>query len=112
MLTDPIADMLTRIRNAARAGHDEVECSTSRLRLAVAKVLSDEGFVGEVTTSQEGSHPSMKIRLRYDDGGRMMIDHVKRVSRPGRRVYVSAGQVPKVRNGLRRTDASLAFLER
>lgn len=100
MMTDPISDMLTRIRNAAQAGHSSAQCSSSRLKLAVAKVLSDEGFVGAVTTDASGKHELMTVGLRYTDDGRKMIDGIQRVSRPGRRVYVGAGEVPKVRSGM------------
>jgi small subunit ribosomal protein S8 len=100
MMTDPIADMLTRIRNAGRARHAFATCPTSKLKMAVAKVMSDEGFIGEVTQDASGTHPAIKIGIRYADDGRWMIDGIRRISRPGRRVYVGAGEVPMVRNGL------------
>jgi small subunit ribosomal protein S8 len=100
MMTDPIADMLTRIRNAATADHKSTQCAASRLKLAVAKVLTDEGFLGEVSTDESGVFPVMTLNLRYTDDGRHMIDNIRRVSKPGRRVYVGANDVPKVRNGL------------
>jgi small subunit ribosomal protein S8 len=100
MMTDPIADMLTRIRNAAHAGHAGTQCSASKLKLAVASVLKEEGFIGDVSTEEGASHATMRVTLRYADDGRHMIDGLRRVSTPGRRVYVSADEVPKVRNGL------------
>jgi len=100
MMTDPIADMLTRIRNAAHAGHAGTQCAASKLKLAVASVLKEEGFIGDVTTEEGASHATMQVTLRYTDDGRHMIDGLRRVSTPGRRVYVSADEVPKVRNGL------------
>ena len=100
MLTDPIGDMLTRIRNASRARHREVSCASSRLRLGVARVLQQEGFVAETRVEGEDRRPELRIRLRYDEDGRPMIDGIRRVSKPGRRVYVGVSEIPKVRNGL------------
>jgi small subunit ribosomal protein S8 len=100
MMTDPIADMLTRIRNAGMAGHIELTCPASKLKRAVAQVLSNEGFVGSVALKADGGHPQLVIQLRYRDGGGAMIDGIRRISSPGRRVYVGATEVPKVRNGL------------
>ena len=99
MMTDPIADMLTRIRNAARVGHAETRCPASKLKASVAKVLSDEGFIGDVL-SEDGPFPTLVLRLRYADEGRPMIDGIKRVSRPSRRVYVGSSEIPQVRSGL------------
>jgi small subunit ribosomal protein S8 len=100
MMTDPIGDMLTRIRNAGRVGHAEVKCPSSKLKASVARVLSDEGFVGEVKVETEGGYPTLTLALRYADDGRWMIDRIQRVSRPGRRVYVGVQEVPRVRKGL------------
>ncbi len=100
MMTDPIADMITRIRNGQRARHAETRIPASKLKLAVAKVLEAEGYVSDVRPDDEGPHPAIVVGLRYRQDGREMIDGLQRVSRPGRRVYVSAEEVPKVRNGL------------
>lgn len=100
MMTDPIADMLTRIRNAGVARHNEVRCPSSRIRAAIAGVLAAEGFLGEVRVDAEGERPELVMHLRYRDDGRLIIDGIRRISRPGRRVYVGADEVPKVRNGL------------
>jgi len=101
MMTDPISDMLTRIRNAGRVRHKQASCPASKLKLAVAKVLSDEGFIGAVSTDvDEANHPVIVMELRYRDDSTLMIDEIQRVSRPGRRVYVGAEEVPRVRNGL------------
>lgn len=104
MMTDPIGDMLTRIRNAGDARHDTTQCPASRLKLAVARVLSQEGFVGEVSSKQSaehsGSHDEMTIAIRYRDDGSVMLDGIRRVSKPGRRVYVGAKEIPRVRQGL------------
>ena len=100
MMTDPIADMLTRIRNAGMAQHMETSCPSSRLKLAVAKVLKAEGYLGEVRVEARGSYPLLVMGIRYGDGGQALIGGIRRVSKPGRRVYVSKDEVAKVRNGL------------
>jgi small subunit ribosomal protein S8 len=100
MMTDPIGDMLTRIRNAGRARHRATSCPASKLKMAVAKVLSSEGFVGEVSSQPGESYSSMTIGIRYRDDGRVMVDGIRRVSSPGRRVYVGTGEIPLVRKGL------------
>ncbi len=100
MMTDPVGDMLARIRNAGHARHARMTCPSSKLKLAVAKVLSAEGFVGDVTTGGDEKKPTLTIELRYQDGGRLMIDGMRRVSRPGRRIYLGAGDVKQVRAGL------------
>lgn len=100
MMTDPISDMLTRIRNAGRSQHAEMRCPSSRLKQAVANVLSSEGFVGEVRVEEAEGKTELVVNLRYSEDGSMMIDEIHRVSTPGRRVYVGAEDVPRVRNGL------------
>jgi small subunit ribosomal protein S8 len=100
MMTDPISDMLTRIRNAGRARHVKTKCPASKVKLAIAKVMSAEGFLGDVSLNQQGSHPELEIGIRYGDSGDMIIDGIRRVSKPGRRIYVGASEIPKVRNGL------------
>jgi small subunit ribosomal protein S8 len=100
MMTDPISDMLTRIRNAGMANHSETTCSFSKKKLAVAKVLEAEGFVGEVSVEARDGFPVMIIGIRYEDDDVPLIDGIKRVSTPGRRVYVGVSDIPKVRNGL------------
>jgi len=100
MMTDPLSDMLTRIRNAGIAGHFETSCPSSRLKHGVAKVLREEGFLESVDVEGETGRRVLRMRLRYGPEGRMIIDGLKRVSRPSRRVYVGAKEIPKVRNGL------------
>lgn len=100
MMTDPVGDMLTRIRNAGGARHAQMSCPASKLRLAVATVLSREGFIGAVSTDGDEKKPTLTIELRYQDDGKLMIDGMRRVSRPGRRIYVGAGEVKQVRAGL------------
>jgi len=100
MLTDPIADMLARIRNAGQARHSTVELPASKLKVAVAEVLAEAGYLAEVGTETRGGKPTLVLALRYDDDGDPLIDGLRRVSRPGRRVYVNAEQIPQVRRGL------------
>jgi small subunit ribosomal protein S8 len=100
MMTDPIGDMLTRIRNAGSARHASTTCPSSRQKLAVARVLQEAGFLGSVAVEAREGHPVMVIDLRYDDSGRALIDGIRRVSKPGRRVYVGKTQLPRVRRGL------------
>jgi small subunit ribosomal protein S8 len=100
MVTDPIGDMLTRIRNGAQARHAQVRCPSSRLKLGIARVLAREGFLSDVREEEESGRPTLVIDLRYDADGASVIDGIRRVSRPGRRVYVGVGGIPKVRNGL------------
>ncbi len=98
MQTDPIADMLTRIRNAATARHERCEMPSSKIRLGIAKLLKEEGFVDDVRES-EGPKKTLTIVMRYDRARSSAIDGVRRISRPGRRVYVRHDQIPRVRNG-------------
>jgi len=100
MMTDPIGDMLTRIRNAGAARHTRTTCPSSRQKLAVARVLQEAGFLGSVAVEAREGHPVMVIDLRYDDAGRALIDGIRRVSTPGRRVYVGRSELPRVRRGL------------
>ncbi|MDR0827456.1 MAG: 30S ribosomal protein S8 [Desulfovibrio sp.] len=95
MLTDPIADMLTRIRNAHLALHKEVSVPGSRMKKAIAAILKQEGYVEDVTDSDK----SFTIALKYS-GGKPAISGLKRISKPGRRVYVGSSQIPRVQNGL------------
>lgn len=98
-MTDPIADMLTRIRNAIAANHTRVDIPGSKLKLEVARILKEEGYINNFVTKEEGSKYSIRIFLRYDAKGTSSITHLARVSRPGRRVYVGATDIPKVLGG-------------
>ncbi|MBI5654417.1 30S ribosomal protein S8 [Candidatus Uhrbacteria bacterium] len=95
MHTDPIADFLTRIRNAQAAHHDLVELPSSRLKYTVAKILEREGFVGAVSEKSEGAKKILAVGLKYD-GKQPAIRSVVRVSKPGKRVYRGAGELPRV----------------
>ncbi|MBW2241561.1 MAG: 30S ribosomal protein S8 [Deltaproteobacteria bacterium] len=100
MMTDSVADMLTRIRNAGIAGQSETSCPSTKLKLAIAKVLQAEGFLDEVFVEAQDGRPVLRLKLRYGQNGRMIIDGLRRVSKPSRRVYVGVKEIPKVRNGL------------
>lgn len=99
-MTDPIGDMLTRIRNAQQRGKNKVLSPTSRLRERVLAVLQQEGFIrGFATTELDGKRPELEIELKYYDGEPVIRD-IRRVSKPGRRVYASVDTIPTVFNGL------------
>lgn len=99
-MTDPIADMLSRIRNAASAAHSDVEIPASKIKESIAKILVDEGYADGYEVVQNGSHPSINIRLRYSEEREPAIEGIRRVSRPGRRVYRGAQELPRVLGGL------------
>ena len=98
-MTDPIADMLTRIRNAIAANHPRVDIPGSKLKLEMARILKEEGYINNYVTKGEGVKYMIRIFLRYDAKGTSSITHLSRVSRPGRRVYVGATEVPRVLGG-------------
>ena len=102
-MTDPIADFLARIKNGIRARKQLVECPRSNLKLRIAEILQQEGFVQGVTSSEDNKQGLLKLTLRYDgraSASGNAITGMRRVSRPGQRAYVPAKQVPRVRNGL------------
>jgi small subunit ribosomal protein S8 len=98
-MTDPIADMLTRIRNAIAAKHPRVDIPGSKLKIEVARILKEEGYINSYVTKTEGIKYTIRVFLRYDAKGTSSITHLARVSRPGRRVYVHSKGVPKVLGG-------------
>lgn len=100
MLTDPIADMLTRIRNANMALHDVVRMPTSKLKVGVAEVLVDEGYISGYDVEGEGARSELVVRLKYDAQRRRVLTGIKRISKPGRRVYADHESVPKVLGGM------------
>ena len=106
MMTDPISDMLTRIRNAGRVRHAEVRLPASGLKAAIAQVLVNEGFVAGVRADTDGRFPEIVLSLRYADTGAFMIDGIRRVSRPSCRVYRGSDSIPRVRNGMGMTVVS------
>lgn len=98
-MSDPIADLLTRIRNGQSAGKVTVRMPASKKKLAVAKVLKDEGYISDVSTTEQDNKPVMEVALKYFQG-QPVIEVVKRVSRPGLRIYKGSNDIPKVRGGL------------
>jgi len=98
--TDPIADLLTRIRNAQIAKHDRLDVPVSRLKVEIAKLLKDEGFIKNFREIEAVPQGTLRIFLRYSTEGVPAISHLQRVSKPGRRVYRKAEEIQPVRNGL------------
>ncbi len=99
-MTDPIADLLTRIRNAAHARKEQVDVPWSKVKAQVVEVLTAEGFLKEHSVIEQDGHQVLRVWLKYDAGNRPVIVGLKRVSRPSLRVYVGADQVPPIRGGL------------
>lgn len=98
-MTDPIADMLTRIRNAIMASYGAVDIPVSQLKINIAKVLKSEGFIQNYKVVAERRRGNIRIVLKYDEDGESIIGGLKRVSKPGRRVYTGSDKVPRVLNG-------------
>jgi len=99
MQTDPIADYMTRIRNALRSGHDEVQIPSSRLKIEISRILKEQGYIREFEPSPARVGKAIKISLKYSEDRRPVILGFERVSRPGRRRYVDHTQVPRVDGG-------------
>ena len=99
-ITDPIADMLTRIRNATMARHDHALVPTSKMKLAIAKILKDEGFISDYEVLKDKSDRVIKIHLRYMEDKRPAISGMERVSKPGLRIYARKKEIPRVYGGL------------
>ena len=103
MLTDPIADLLTRVRNGGHARRVSVSMPDSRIRREIARVLKENGYIEDFVSDRAEKKPTLTIRLRYHDGRRSgipIIERIERVSKPGRRVYVGHKEVPMVRSGI------------
>ena len=100
MNTDPIADMLTRIRNANLVSHPSVEMPSSKLKVALARLLKEEGFISNYEEKVEGSFKTLIIELKYDENNKPVITNLKRVSKPGLRIYAGHDELPKVLGGL------------
>ena len=99
-MTDPVADLLTRIRNAQRAGLEEIDLPASKLKLKVCEVLRDEGFLREVSFKPDETQGTLHLVLKYDEEKRPAISEIRRQSKPGLRRYVRHTEIPKVMNGL------------
>ncbi len=100
VMTDPISDMLTRIRNAAKARHDMMELPSSNVKAMIAKILKDEGYIKNFRVIDDDKQGILKIYLRYDPKRESMIQGINRISRPGLRRYCKADQIPEVLKGL------------
>jgi small subunit ribosomal protein S8 len=98
--TDPIADMLTRIRNAVAVGHERVVMPSSKMKVGIAQILADEGFIDRFEVTQNGHSRKLELVLRYGERRRPAIVGIKRVSRPGHRVYRGALELPRVQGGI------------
>jgi len=99
-MSDPVADMLTRIRNAILAKYNRVDIPASRLKISIAKVLKAEGYIRNYKVVKDDKQGLLRVYLRYDEQARPVIQGLKRISSPGRRVYAGSDELPKVLNGL------------
>lgn len=99
-MTDPIADMLTRIRNAGMARHTKLDMPSSNIKEAVANVLKEQGYIKNVKIASDNKQGLLRIYLKYDAANKPVINEIQRVSTPSRRVYVSKDDIPQVKNGL------------
>jgi small subunit ribosomal protein S8 len=99
-INDPIADMLTRLRNAVAVGHARVSMPASKLKVNIAQILVDEGYIDRFELAENGHRRSIELVLRYGERRQPAIEGIKRVSRPGHRVYRGAGELPRVQGGL------------
>jgi small subunit ribosomal protein S8 len=100
MMTDPIADMLTRIRNAIKARFDKVQIPSSSVKVNIAKILKEEGYIRSWHVIEDSKQGMLEVSLKYGEKGEPVITELIRLSKPSRRVYVNKGSVPKIRNGL------------
>ena len=99
VLSDPISDFLTRFKNASRAGNDEFSAPFSKIKAEIARILKEEGYIWNYEVDTSGQFPALKVTTKFVDGTPALTD-LKRVSKPGRRQYVGAGEIPRVLNGL------------
>jgi small subunit ribosomal protein S8 len=100
MMTDPVADMLTRIRNASQALHESVSMPSSKFKEEVARILAAEGYVAGYQVHTEGAKKTLEVTLKYGSDRQRIISGLRRVSKPGRRVYAGAGELPRTQGGL------------
>ncbi len=100
VVTDPIADMLTRIRNAVAVGHERVSMPSSNVKVRIAQILVDEGFIDRYDVSEDGHRRQLELVLRYGERRRSVIEGIKRISRPGHRVYRGSRELPRVQGGI------------
>jgi small subunit ribosomal protein S8 len=100
MVSDPIADFLTRIRNASRAEHEKVDIPSSKLKLRMAEILKDEGFIKNFRIIEDDKQGTLRVYLKYGSGSEKIISGIVRVSRPGRRIYVTKDKIPTILGGM------------
>jgi small subunit ribosomal protein S8 len=100
VLTDPVADMLTRIRNANKALHDNAEMPSSKLKVEIARILKEEGYIRDYHVDESGAHPQLVVELKYGRSRERVLNGLKRVSKPGRRIYASKDRLPRVLGGM------------
>jgi small subunit ribosomal protein S8 len=100
MVTDPIADLLIRLKNGSQRRHETISVPASKLKRAILEILKKEGYVDSVEDGVEDGHPVLKVQLRYVNEGEPMITGLQRISKPGRRVYVGSKEIDRVRNGI------------
>ncbi|MCP9454493.1 MAG: 30S ribosomal protein S8 [Nitrospira sp.] len=100
MLTDPISDLLVRLRNGAQRGHETVVIPASRLKRAILEILKREGYIDGIEVTTSNGHPVFVVKLRYIAEGRPMITGMVRISKPGCRVYVGSREIPRIKNGV------------
>ena len=98
--TDPIADMLTRIRNAVAVGHERVSMPSSKMKVKIAEILESEGFIDRYEVKEVGHHLELELVLRYGERRRPAIEGIKRISKPGHRIYRGAAELPRVQGGI------------
>lgn len=99
-ISDPVADMLTRIRNAVMVRHDSVQVPSSKMKLAIAKILKEEGFITDFDVQKSQPHPVINIKLKYNEKNESFINGLERVSKPGLRVYVDHTEIPRIAGGM------------
>jgi len=100
MVSDPIADFLTRIRNASRAEHEKVDIPSSKLKLRMAEILKEEGFIKNFRVIEDNKQGTLRVYLKYGAGSEKIISGIVRVSRPGRRIYVTKDKIPTILGGM------------
>ena len=100
MMTDPIADMLNRISNGLLARHKQVTVPSSKIKVAVARILKEEGYIKNYQVTRDEPQPTLRIVLKYDDDRQPIISKLRRISKPGRRMYVGRDEIPWVLNGM------------
>jgi len=100
VLSDPISDFLTRLKNASNAGNESFTAPFSKMKAEVARILKEEGYIWNYETKTDGKFPQIEVKVKYSDKGEAVLHDLKRVSKPGLRQYVGAGEIPRVLSGL------------